>query len=365
MKKMFLILVVVHCSFVLEAGIITVDNKVPRLGQFETLQAAHDVANIGDIIYIYPSPTPYQAITVTKQITISGNGFITTDPNLYTSKITGELKVLADGVTISSLDGTFPIIIDGNNVTIQRCRLCNILANPNHNSIKIIQNYLTSSSAYEYCLNIKNSNGIMVSNNIIFADASSIGGSGYPCCIYLNTSNGIISNNLLSSSPFQNTSWNGNPTTTGYAIISVNCSSLLIQYNLLIQGHNSTPEQFFKYNISSSALRWFYHGNWVAGSGGYEVVDMFPTSNNTTRIDFSTIFINGYHIIPGSIASSEGVYKTELLFDNAKEVGIYGGDTPYIDGGYPDIPVIYLFEAGSYASRQNGVKVKIKAKSNK
>ncbi len=367
MKNIFIILILLLlANTVLKSNVITVDNKNPGMGQFNSLQAAHDAANSGDIIYLYPSPVPYSAITVSKQITITGNGFETIEPSFYSSALIGELIITANFVKITSLDGGFPIIIDANNVIIQRCRLCNISINPDHRDNKIIQNTLNASSSYESCISIDSNSGFLISNNIIESGSTSKNGvSGYPCCIFIKNSYGIIRFNYISSYPFQTQSSIYGTIVSGYGFLIENCTSLLIQYNLLYQGHISGSSHFYKNNISSNVqhLNIYYLGwEWHRES---QDVDMFSTSENTNKIDFSTIFLNGYHIIPGSIASSEGAYKTQLLFDNAKEVGIYGGDTPFVDGGYPDIPVIYQFEAASIATRLNGVKVKIKAKSNK
>ena len=46
------------------------------------------------------------------------------------------------------------------------------------------------------------------------------------------------------------------------------------------------------------------------------------------------------------------------------EIGIYGGDLPFIDGGYPNIPSIYYLDIPATGSQKEGINVTIKAKSN-
>ncbi|MCA0153587.1 right-handed parallel beta-helix repeat-containing protein [Winogradskyella vincentii] len=52
--------------------IITIDNNANSTTTYTTIQAAHDAATAGDIIYVQPSGTNYGTVNISKEITIVG-----------------------------------------------------------------------------------------------------------------------------------------------------------------------------------------------------------------------------------------------------------------------------------------------------
>ena len=58
----------------LNARILTVSSQSsPQVAQYNSIQAAHDAAQSGDTIYMYPSLIAYKGAVITKKIIIIGN----------------------------------------------------------------------------------------------------------------------------------------------------------------------------------------------------------------------------------------------------------------------------------------------------
>lgn len=147
MKKQIILVVLLSVS-VLNAAIITVDNNVPSAGNYSTLQAAHDAASAGDIIYVFPSQMLYPAVTVTKPLSFYGVGFnlleTIGEPYTATASISGEMlfEASATGSHLEGFDGQFRIRIRCMNVTIKRNDLSYIYLEAD--ACTIIQNKITS-----------------------------------------------------------------------------------------------------------------------------------------------------------------------------------------------------------------------------
>ena len=87
-----------------------------------------------------------------------------------------------------------------------------------------------------------------------------------------------------------------------------------------------------------------------------------PEGNGNLRnVDMSTVFVDhenyDFHLLPGSPAIGAG--------ENGTDMGIYGGDAPYVDGGFPGLPSILQIQAPTAGSQTSGLYISFKAKSNK
>jgi hypothetical protein len=84
-------------------------------------------------------------------------------------------------------------------------------------------------------------------------------------------------------------------------------------------------------------------------------------SDNFTGINMSTVFVDftnrDLHLSQTSVASKKGI--------NNEDLGAYGGLTPFVDKGIPDLPSIYYLNVPSSGSQQEGLNITIKAKTNK
>lgn len=325
MKKRIIFVILLSVS-VLNAAIITVDNKVPSAGNYTTLQAAHDAASNGDIIYVFPSLVAYNAITVTKLLTFYGVGFDITEtigePFTTTASISGDMifNSGSSGSILEGLDGNFHVTINTNNITIKRNKLQFIIVNSQGYGSSILQNKIILDDA-SYCINTSASD-ILILNNIII-NLSNLAG------LLHGGTNSYIKNNVLKKE-------------VGFFFYSVT-NSLVINNIFLGSGefYNSSSSTFM-YNISSG--------------------DQIPSGNgNILNIDMNTVFVDhnnyDFHLLTGSPAIGAG--------ENGTDMGIYGGDAPYVDGGFPGLPSILQIQAPLIGSQQSGLDINFKAKSNK
>ena len=113
---------------------------------FRTLQAAHDAASAGDIIYVEPSyqgTVSYGALTCLKTLKIIGNGYFHTDNTTITQPWVNQGS-LVDYINIEAGDGTIlnglsftagaAVNIKAQNVTVTRCKIYGQLTLQRNNS---------------------------------------------------------------------------------------------------------------------------------------------------------------------------------------------------------------------------------------
>src|SRR5688572_13545762 len=76
MKKLICLSFVLLIQLAAFATVHTVSSNPATLGEFSTIQAAIDVCNDGDTVYVYGSPNTYPEFTIAdKKITIIGPGW--------------------------------------------------------------------------------------------------------------------------------------------------------------------------------------------------------------------------------------------------------------------------------------------------
>ncbi len=137
-------------------------------------------------------------------------------------------------------------------------------------------------------------------------------------------------------------------------------------------GNTITLESTSVLNISNSII--FNHntsmpvfsGGFVKGKNNiicgriYSNVEFYYSSVSENYTNFYNFFIDvnnsNFHLAPGSPAIRSG--------ENGTDMGIYGGDNPFVDGGYPSIPSIYYLDVPLIGTQKEGINVTIKAKSN-
>ena len=102
---------------------------ITGVNMYITIQAAHNAAVAGDIIYVEPSTSTYGNLDARKRLTIIGNGYFN-DKNPNTSFDTRISKIDAiifnNGTAnsnISGVDVQSPINVNDINVIITRCKL--------------------------------------------------------------------------------------------------------------------------------------------------------------------------------------------------------------------------------------------------
>ena len=318
-----------------QAHVITVDNNYPGIGQFNNLQAAHDAAASSDTLYVIPSGVAYAAITLTKKLTIYGAGFESPQPTMPVSLISGTM-IFDPGSNGSQLQGFgygngFSVLINTSDILIKRNKIWYITVNQGNSGTVIIQNFISSNFKWlgdgtPKGLTVNSDNEVFLSNNIFQgADRFAIAANTPSVTIML------INNVFSSVGPYG-----------GHIYVSqkldIANSNHLVQNNIFeSESENLT---YMYNNISTNSL--------PSGNG------------NISNVSLSDIFINSdndFHLKPSSPAIGSGL--------NGVDMGIYGGDTPFIDGGYPDMPVIYFLDVPLNANQKDGLNVIIKSKTNR
>jgi len=333
------------------AAIITVDNKTPSAGDYSTLQAAHDAANAGDTIYVCPSGAYYQAITVSKRLRFVGTGFSPPSEGMNTTLINGTMTFSA-GSGGSSLegfksDGLF-IVIDANDITIKRNSIVEkITINEGHSGTVILQNYIYNYAGVGSCysgdpgfrlVEVKDSNEVFIANNVLMNPMT------YPPACAANRNQGIEADApTISITVLHNIFYlpGYTPGKGGYTVLNVAQSNKFVANNVIIKGHCGGIESGYFYNMCNS--------------------DQLPEGNGNIRnVDIDTVFVDwlndDFHLLPDSPAIGAG--------QNGVDMGIYGGSTPYVDGGAPGLPSIFDLEADHVGAQSRGLDVVIKAKTN-
>ena len=328
-KSLFIVFMfLVFTGSAAHATIIIVDNKVPSAGQYSTLQAAHDAASNGDTIYVYPSGVAYNAITVTKQLHLVGTGFDYPGEDLNTTLIYG-LFTFDPGSDNSTLEGfrnggNFSIMINSNNIIIKRNRLLTINVASYHVGNVIIGNFIYS-NGIAAVIEVSDYNEILIANNFI---SNTYSNSNQRTVM---ASGANITINLIHN------------VIKGYNhSISVDNSNKFIANNIIVFGRATGCSTGTYYNMDDQ--------HWLPNSNG-----------NILDADMNSVFVDkdnyNFHLLPNSPARGAG--------QNDVDMGIYGGSTPFVDGGAPGIPSIIQIQSDHAGSQEGGLDVIIKAKSNK
>ena len=330
-----LIVCVLGVAFVGQSKVFTVSNNANSPGQFNDLQPACDAASENDTIYVHASSIGYSA-TVSKPLVIIGEGSMPNKQFSLFTKCSLTLSNLSSGSKIIGLQGIFNIGGGG---------------------------YNTSNILFDKCRGaIKNNAPNMVPKNIIIKH--------FVGDLQIALQNAVINNSII---------------TTLFS--GVNSSSNLI-YNSLILDNQFYIEGFsVKNNI-------FYAQDSINQNKEFRNCKI---ENNLFFTSKTPVILNGQNNVisvdPKFISGETGDlllaydYNTKnpkanfKLADDSpalkmgtdgKEIGIYGGDDPWIDGGDgafryhsmpTQIPHITEMEISNTSVPQNSdLKIRIKAK---
>jgi len=326
MQKFFFLI----CSFVSfllsiqsYAAVITVDANHPSAGMYKNLQDAHDAANSGDTILVYPFAGSYSAIDVTKKLKIVGRGWCHEPVSNIATTISGRMQFLF-GSGGSSLEGfrcNFHVNINANNVMIKRNDLDKITIQQNHTGTIIIQNNFYA-NINESLIDVDNNNDVFIANNIVvnlttYNDRYTWGITASSNSITLD----IIYNVIYMKGDHYGLYLSG--------------SNYYVANNIIVQGRISPKTSLgFQNNICNSS-------------------QLEASNFNQVNVDMNTVFVDWYKLKKDSPAIGAGT--------NGSDIGIYGGSTPFVLCGYPSIPRIVNIEADHLGTKSHGLDVKIKA----
>jgi hypothetical protein len=314
------------------AKVLTVNNRLDiAVADYTSLQSAYDNAESGDTLLVFPSEIAYAGIDISKKIFLIGNGYVSSN-HLPITIISGNVNFLegSDGSSIESFGGAFVVsIVSANNILISRNNISTVVIENSFNSL-LLSNLINGGNnrLQDYLIVLKNNSFVEASNNIIRS-------IGYHCG--------------YSSTCYWGAIW-----IQGSSVININNSVIasegqLTIYQGIARGKNNIVFGRLRSNID------FYnsiHANAVEGKLDESKNNIIVNDLTTTFIDFNN---SDYHLTTNSPARGAG--------ENGADMGIYGGDTPFVDGGYPGIPSIYYLDVPLTGSQKDGLDITIKAKS--
>lgn len=302
---------------------------------YNTLAAAYNAANAGDTIYIEPSPTDYTfSGDVTKKIIVIGTGYFL-DENVgltlsnVSSKISGA-KVYGTGAgsLFAGIEFTDDVYADADNLVFTRNRFRTRLYFDEYSAIDNRSNIVFNRNYFGFPIQRNYNSGTF--SNLIFSN------NIFQYGLYLNNASGVFEGNVYTS---------GSPG-AGYDGWSLSVSNFIIRNNIFAGGDVSVGSgNTFQNNICYSAST-----NYPSGSGNQYNVSM----TGVTFVNSGTSD-SKYKLKAGSPAIGAGI--------GGIDCGAFGGSTPYLLSGLPNIPVIYQLSVPAN-SNGNTLNVTLSTKSN-
>lgn len=317
--KILLFLLAISCSTFAQTIRRCNNNPgVSGVNVYTTIQAAHDAAVAGDIIYVEPSNVSYTSLTCTKRFTIIGNGWADSYGNITPNPPTNSMNSIIDyvndgsqgskciGLTFlnQSVGRTPDILFDrcrflnsgfaielstgSNNVIFTRCRMFYGIVASNNTGC-IMQNCISASTL---CSGLRNA---VITNNIGYYIPNITSSSVTNNIFTLSSGQAVggltttISNNLCVSS-------NGLPVGNGN-INGATQSSIF----LVASPHNNSSDNDFQLAAGSPVTGIGTGGTNAGAFGGanpdvlsglppYPIITNFITSgvgNSTTPLNVS------------------------------------------------------------------------------
>jgi len=309
---------------------------------YSTLTAAIGSPSVlpGDTLYIESSGTTYGVISLNKKLTLIGTGYYLSNntglQNNQTSAIIGSLTFAAGssgstimGLNVSGMVGSAVILSNVNldSITITRCYIDGEIVFQNgsgivHNKITISKNFVINTTTHPVGTPGTITNLIVTNNRF---------GGG----IYFQGTNhhGIVANNALGSSVNiqANIAFFNNIITAGTVTQSTNSSTNM--YNNL-------------FSITQPA--WLTGGNNNFGVPSGTIYPSVGTPDNLFDPNPIGVCPQCYQGLPGGTT----------------EVGMFGGNDPYILSGIPNIPTIYQLQSSPNAPQGGTLPSSISTRSN-
>lgn len=307
------------------ATIWTVNNTPGVNADFSSISEAITAASAGDTLYVQGSGSTYSAVTLSKKLTIFGPGYFLTENSKTQAKL---LSARTNGLTFetgsehSSVIGMVlnTLTLNASNIKVKSNKIGTITVIGSANTI-IQNNYVTS--IFSTYSNVPTpSINLIVTGNFFGTDA------------YIGSTEG-------SAEVTNNTFMGGN--TFGFTNSSVSNNIFLTNSNGEDVGITLNNSSAFN-NLTPEAILDASNGNIVATSSSIVVGEGEGRSTDGQWV-----------LAAGSPAIGAGFAGEDL--------GMYGGNSPYVLSGLIGIPRIYEFLGQSVGTTKSGIKVKLKAKS--
>jgi hypothetical protein len=321
--------------FVLLCGLLSgqhlkrVNNNPGADPDYATLQAANDAASNGDTIYVEGSPTDYDGADISKKLVIIGPGYFLTDNDStqafgIAATFNGVINFNAgsEGSIITGCNLNTNLNLSANDISIIRCNVSYIYNLSDVDNILILQNYVNTINMEAYFKVITNS---VISNNII---------GGY---IHTNSSSGNlqIANNVCNY----------------YSAGAIAVYNASIANNIITNTSGTIAVN------TGNAI----NNNILAGAGTNANGNLYNVVMANVFVDFSGSLNYSddakWKLKAGSPAIGAGV--------SGVDCGAFGGPTPYVLSGVPNLPHIYEATIPGTAYSNLGLACTIKIKSGK
>jgi hypothetical protein len=303
---------------------------------YASLQEAHDDdTNVmaGDTLLVEGTSKEYGKLTCTKKLAIIGPGyFLTENPQSQANSLSARVQDInfntgSEGSVIIGLFFSsgqtyyYPAVgVDG--IAIIRCYLTNgVRITSSISSLVILQNYIerygviVQQTYYSF-------GGVILNNNIIASDITIDQYPNYPRIFTTVENNVFLEDVKLSTNSFR--------------------SNIIVKKMATV-------------NVTSGGVQ----NNLVSNS-------QLPATNGNQTYNETALFVG----LAGAGNSPDGQYKlkTDSPYKtagfNGAEPGAFGGNEPYVLSGIPAIPTIYDLQGDAVGSKQNGLKITIKARTN-
>lgn len=315
---LFAVIALTLMTNIVNATVWRVNSRAGIDADFSSITDAQNATEVlaGDTLYLEASSGSHGNITLSKSLVIIGPGiFVTENPETQADVNTAVIGSL----TFS--DGSQGSIVKG-------CKILNITISAS--DIILQGNYINNTSSYyTYAVRLEeNISNIIIRNNYIrqtYTTYSSEAIRG----IETGINNVIIQNNFIEIT---------STTSSRYALRLLSGFSGIIENNVLY-GAVTIYNSEFHNNI----LRYgnFYSENTSFTHNIGNSTQFGTANNNQQSINMSGVFVGSegnstdgqWQLAVGSPAIGAGIDGTDI--------GMFGGDTPYVLSGMPNIPSIY------------------------
>lgn len=350
MRKIAILILLTYlfCTFEGIAQTIRRVNNNPGvtgINVYTTIQAAHDAAVTGDMIYVEPSNTSYGSITVYKSLKIYGNGyFLSNNTNVPEDNRLSSISTIIfdEGSDNSLLMGISvgSITIAAPNITITKCSSGYIDLrkrgnSPNFTSIPnnctISNCFFRGGNAGDMINAYGNSSNCIINNNI-----------------YLNLSGPGFVSGFLNSLVLNNTIY-GSFTTFN----SGSCNGTIFTGNICTGGDPS------KFNPSGSGNT--FNNNISLGSSCWPIGNGNQNSISATNF-YSTNSISSTS--PDNIFQLSATSIGKTASSTGGEIGAFGGVSPYVLSGIAPYPTITNFTTSGVGNSTTPLSVSVTVRGN-
>ncbi len=278
----------------------------------------------GDTLYIEPSSVSYGSASITKSLTLIGNGyFIAENPETQANTNKSEFSTLtfgqgSEGGAIMGCN-LVSLSINTSNIRAERNFIGYVTISSNVSNIVVMQNYVKYSAGGSLITVFDNASNLIISSN------------------YIENNAGLANSRAISMSSFSSAIFENNVIYNGVTIYNSTF------YNNILRAGNFVPENsVYTNNIGNDNQ----FGN---QNGNQQYVNMEDVFAGTGSTD------GKWQLKPYSPAIGAGT--------GGQDCGMFGGSNPYILSGIPPIPAIYEY-IQIYNTADQEVEVTFSVKSN-